>query len=357
MTKRLHDQSDQSLLHQCPVIGIFQKIKLIGTGARGVVNQVKCVDTNTMYAMKTIIKDTDQKTIDKTLTEQKILMDMNHPFVCKLYYSFQTKLRLYIIMPYCSCGDFYGILQNRVCLTESQTIYYAACILIAIEYLHRNGVIHRDIKPENILIRETGHITLSDFDLSLYVPHKVVSRSFIKPFSLVKDTVTQPVISISGLYGTASYIAPEIIANKQYTCVIDWWSFGVLIYEMIFGTLPFIGKNDSDTFELISKCQLHIPSHTPLNVETSIEMRKLIRRLLRRNPKRRLGFQGGSREIADHPLFNDVNFQELAHQVPPIIPTVVNLDDLSCDVSEDKSDIINEPAEIWKDFVNINRIA
>lgn len=127
----------------------------------------------------------DNHKIERALTERKILMNGNNPFISTLYFCFQTKLNLYIVMQYCAGGDFYNVInrQPNKCLTESQTKFYASCVLVALEYLHFYGIIYRDLKPENILMHESGHIILTDFDLSYHTNNQVISRVIIKPYS------------------------------------------------------------------------------------------------------------------------------------------------------------------------------
>ena len=200
-------------------------------------------------------------------------------------------------------------------------------------------------------MQESGHIMLADFDLSIYVPHRVITQNFTKPYSQTKGLVTQPDYIMSGVFGTLDYIAPEMINNKQYTCVIDWWSLGILTYEMLFDGVPFIGTNDAEICRSISKCQLKIPMYTVDNQELSLQMKKLIQKLLKRKPEKRLGFKGGASEIKDHPIFRKVNFSELINQIPPIIPTCVDFNEFDDTLSEDTSEIIYTSDDMWNNYL------
>jgi protein-serine/threonine kinase len=153
-------------------------------------------------------------------------------------------------------------------------------------------------------------------------------------------------------------MAPEIVSGKTYGPMIDWWSYGILIYEMIYGISPFEGKNTYDTFHLIIKCQLEFPTLTPSNHKISSKLKNLIKNLLEYEINKRLGYIGGATEIKDHPFFNKVEFQLLKNQIPPIIP-VVNLT-FKNDIFDDASDMINpellndnNPWKIFKNIINL----
>ena len=347
-------------------INDFDKIALLGKGSCGKVYLVKHKKTNYPYAMKVLNKH-KRKTLNHALTERKILMNMKYPFISSLYFCFQTELNLYIVMQFCAGGDFYSVIrrQPHKCLTESQTKYYSSCILLALEYLHFNGIIYRDLKPENILMHESGHIMLTDFDLSI-CSNKVIPRIVTKPYSRCSGVCMEPDIESDDWVGTPEYMAPEIVEGKHYNCCVDWWSFGILIFEMLYSESPFCGENLNKTFQLIQKCHLEFPSnHTPYDISSKVK--NLIKHLLIHEPEKRLGFAGGSTEIKDHPFFKDVEFQLLRNETPPIIPELSGpldthyFDNVEhCDQIEDKSNVINPETlgdeNIWKAFNNINRV-
>lgn len=214
----------------------FDIIKLIGTGSQGHVYMVKDKDCNT-YAMKMIKKDCHCK-IYRASTEQEILTTINHPFIPTIYHCFQTELNLYFIMDYCAGGDLYNVLRKQQYFTNTQVKYYAACIMVALEYLHFNGIIHRDVKPENILINDTGHIMLADFGLSCKSANHNV-HTMIKPYSHCDGICTEPSLRCREQVGTPEYMAPEVVEGNYYTSAVDWWSFGILLYEMTFGKYLF----------------------------------------------------------------------------------------------------------------------
>ncbi|KAF7726266.1 serine/threonine protein kinase, AGC [Apophysomyces ossiformis] len=305
----------------------FSKVRLLGKGGVGKVYLVKQKGTDKPMAMKVLAKDEmiRRKKVKRVLAEQEILSSANHPFIVTLYHSFQSQNYLYFVMEYCSGGEFFRALQTRPgkCLDEKGARFYAAEVIAALEYLHLQGFIYRDLKPENILLHQSGHLMLTDFDLS--------KQSFPPcPPSVVKSTSPNVPPSIDtkiciahlrthSFVGTEEYIAPEVIDGNGHTSAVDWWTLGILIYEMLFGLTPFKGKHRNDTFSKIQYCSLTFPSrkrYTP----TSSACRDLIRRLLDKNERTRLGSRAGASDVKAHPFFRSLNFALLRHMKPPIQP-------------------------------------
>jgi protein-serine/threonine kinase len=344
----------------------FELLKLLGVGSAGHVYLVRKKDNKHLYAMKVLKKaKLSAKAQNRILTERNVLLNAHHPFISSLFFCFQTQTKLFIVMQYCAGGDFYSVIrrQPKGCLTDSQTKFYSSCVLLALEYLHFNGVLYRDLKPENILMRASGHIVLTDFDLSICSPESVHSRVMVKPYSHQGGVVSEPDVRVpAGIVGTAEYMAPEIIEGKPYNCIVDWWSFGILIYEMLFGRSPFRGKDMKSTFELIEKTHVEFPHHNDI----SQKAKDLIRALLHHNSKKRLGYAGGAAEIKDHPFFQDVKFQLLSSQTPPIVPRLSSeldchyFQNLENDWSFDEDEKMINPdtlpdTSIWKRFTFIER--
>lgn len=295
----------------------FETIKVIGNGTQGSVflvsvknepSSFSIKDKDKMYAMKMIKKDCQCK-INRASTEKEILSTINHPFIPTLHNYFETDLDLYFIMDYCSGGDLYCLLKKQQLFTNDQVKYYAACVLVALEYLHFNGIIHRDIKPENILITNTGHIMLTDFGLSCKSDNTNI-HTIMKTYTHCYGICTEPGIKCREQVGTPAYMAPEIVEGKCYTSAVDWWSFGVLMYEMTFGQLPFKGVTMYYTYKLIRECKLVYPKHIKAN------LKDLMNHLLISDQYKRLDGVG----VKDHPYFSDVKFQLLNNQIPPYIP-------------------------------------
>lgn len=203
----------------------FEKLNLIGTGSFGSVFLVKCIKTDALYAMKVVPKQYSQHFNSKINTEYDIMTHISHPYVLKMYFHLQDEKFIYMFTDYCPCGDFYNYLrgQKQNCITEPRAIYYTCCIITALEYLHSNNIVHRDLKPENILLKSNDeHIILTDFDLSFQdksVPPR--PKIFQKPYSHEVGSVIEPNCIMYDKVGTAEYLAPEIVKNKPYTCVVD----------------------------------------------------------------------------------------------------------------------------------------
>ncbi|XP_042904461.1 ribosomal protein S6 kinase 2 beta isoform X2 [Parasteatoda tepidariorum] len=274
----------------------FHIIKVLGQGSFGKVYLVKKVagpDTNTLYAMK-VLKKASLKVRDRVRSkfERDILVDVHHPFIVKLHYAFQTEGKLYLILDYLKCGDLFSRLSKDVMFTEDDSKFYLAELVLALEHLHSLGIIYRDLKPENILLGEDGHICLTDFGLCKE------SLNNEKAFSFC---------------GTVEYMAPEVVSRKGHTTAADWWSFGVLMFEMLTGSLPFHSSNKKQTMDQILKARLQMPYYL------SEPAQSLLRCLFKRNPDNRLST---GPEMRKHCFFAAIDFVKLyAKEVkPPFIP-------------------------------------
>ncbi|TPX43257.1 hypothetical protein SeMB42_g04798 [Synchytrium endobioticum] len=328
----------------------FQKIKLIGKGDVGKVYLVARKDNDKLFAMKVLSKKEmiKRNKIKRVLAEQEILATSNHPFIVTLYHSFQSEEYLYFIMEYCCGGEFFRTLQSRPgkCIPEKDARFYAAEVICALEYLHLMGFIYRDLKPENILLHQSGHIMLTDFDLSKpsVIPGSptMVSRNSSPLAAMLSPTFVQPNGGLNGIFGgmvssavvdtksctanlrtnsfvgTEEYIAPEVIRGCGHTSAVDWWTLGILIYEMLYGTTPFKGPNRNATFSNI----LHNDAVFPDAPVTSPLIRNLIKKLLNKYEDRRLGSRAGASDVKAHPLFKELNWALLRHAPPPLVPVV-----------------------------------
>lgn len=337
------------------IIGDFKIIKQIWSGHGRMIYLVKHSGNDNAYAMKVLTKSDDKAFINKAIIEREILLNNEHPFISKLFYSFQTELRLYYIMQFCEAGNLYTLMKQQPdqCFTESQSKYYISCVLVALEFLHFNGIIHRDLKLDNILVYASGHIVLTDFGLSYISKNKVQANTFTKPYSQHFGVALKLVDTIYETVGTAEYMAPEIHNKLKYTYMVDWWAFGIMLYELLHGRPPFKGKDWNHTKDLILKCSLEFSKFIAIDTED------LIKQLLNFNAKNRLGFVGGASEVKDHPFFNNVQFQLLRNQIPPIIPKLRAYCSSSDIVFTDQSIIIDETLlpnnSIWKRFPTIKK--
>eukprot|EP00064_Thunnus_orientalis_P015259 superscaffoldBa00002794_g15309 len=277
----------------------FELLKVLGQGSFGKVFLVRKVtppDANQLYAMK-VLKKATLKVRDRVRTkmERNILADVNHPFVVKLHYAFQTEGKLYLILDFLRGGDLFTRLSKEVMFTEEDVKFYLAELALGLDHLHSLGIIYRDLKPENILLDEEGHIKLTDFGLCKEaIDHEQKAYSFC---------------------GTVEYMAPEVVNRQGHTHSADWWSFGVLMFEMLTGALPFQGKDRKETMNLILKARLGMPQFL------STEAQSLLRALFKRNPSNRLGSGAdGAEEIKRHGFFSTIDWN-----TPLVCPRVPEL--------------------------------
>ncbi|KAF2152365.1 serine/threonine-protein kinase [Myriangium duriaei CBS 260.36] len=314
--------------------GSFDKIKLIGKGDVGKVYLVREKKSSRLYAMKVLSKKEmiKRNKIKRALAEQEILATSNHPFIVTLYHSFQSEDHLYLCMEYCSGGEFFRALQTRPnkCVDEDAARFYAAEVTAALEYLHLMGFIYRDLKPENILLHQSGHIMLSDFDLSKQSdPGGVPTMIMGAKSGMSSHQTSQPIIDTkscianfrtNSFVGTEEYIAPEVIKGCGHTSAVDWWTLGILIYEMLYGTTPFKGKNRNATFANILRDEVPLPEGSGAPQVSSL-CKSLIRKLLIKDELRRLGSRAGASDVKSHSFFRTTQWALLRHTKPPIIPT------------------------------------
>ncbi|KAI9322403.1 kinase-like domain-containing protein [Dichotomocladium elegans] len=317
----------------------FSKIRLLGRGDVGKVYLVKQKGIEKLLAMKVLSKKEmiRRNKIKRVLAEQEILASANHPFIVTLFHSFQSQDFLYFVTEYCMGGEFFRALQSRPgrCLNEEGAKFYAAEVIAALEYLHLQGFIYRDLKPENILLHQTGHLMLTDFDLSKQSqppcpPNIVKSSSPNVPPSIDTRTCIAH-LRTNSFVGTEEYIAPEVIRGCGHTSAVDWWTLGILIYEMLYGTTPFKGATRNETFSKVLHTDIIFPerssyfklgmSNKRIEPQTvSSNCKNLIRRLLDKHEDSRLGSRAGASDVKAHPFFRNINFALLRHTTPPIVP-------------------------------------
>ncbi|KAK4339535.1 hypothetical protein RND71_040997 [Anisodus tanguticus] len=286
------------------------------------VHLVELKGTGDLFAMKAMDKSImlNRNKVHRACVEREIIALLDHPFLPTLYSSFQTETHVCLITDFCPGGELFALLdrQPMKIFKEESARFYAAEVLIGLEYLHCLGIIYRDLKPENILIQADGHVVLTDFDLSFktsckpqvikHPPSKRRSRSTPPPTFLA-----EPVSQSNSFVGTEEYIAPEIITGAGHSSAIDWWALGILLYEMLYGRTPFRGKNRQKTFSNILNKDLTFPSSIPV----SLAARQLIHSLLNRDPANRLGSNGGASEIKGHPFFREINWPLIRCMTPP----------------------------------------
>ncbi|KAI9045801.1 serine/threonine protein kinase SCH9 [Aspergillus affinis] len=290
----------------------FQILKLIGKGTFGQVYQVKKKDTRRIYAMKVLSKKViiQKKEVAHTLGERNILVRTAmaaSPFIVGLKFSFQTPTDLYLVTDYMSGGELFWHLQKEGRFQEARAKFYIAELILALQHLHEHDIVYRDLKPENILLDANGHIALCDFGLS-------------------KANLTQN-DTTNTFCGTTEYLAPEVLLDEQgYTKMVDFWSLGVLVFEMCCGWSPFYAEDTQQMYKNIAFGKVRFPRDA-----LSTEGRNFVKGLLNRNPKHRLGAKGDAKELMEHPFFHDVDWEALCRKevIPPFKPILKSDTDTS----------------------------
>lgn len=279
----------------------FEMLKVIGRGSFGKVMQVRRKGENTIYAMKILKKKNviQRNQVAHTKAERKILEALSHPFCMHLRYAFQTETKLYLVLDYYTGGELFFHLKKRRRFREPEARIMVAEVGMALGHLHSLDVIYRDLKPENILLDERGHVCLTDFGLSKELE---IENQEAHTFC-----------------GTPEYLAPEIVLNKGHGKAVDWWSLGILLYELTVGIPPFYSQNVHEMYQLIKQAPLRFPP------KLSSECKKLITGLLKRDPSRRLG--GGEADFEDiqkAEFFSSIDWGKLYNKEiqPPYKPDV-----------------------------------
>uniref|UniRef100_A0A7C8YWQ5 non-specific serine/threonine protein kinase n=1 Tax=Opuntia streptacantha TaxID=393608 RepID=A0A7C8YWQ5_OPUST len=348
----------------------FKLVRRVGAGDISTVYLCRLrSDESCEYAMKVVDREAlaHKRKTQRAEMEKKILKLLDHPFLPTLYAEFDASHFSCIVMEYCSGGDLHSLRHKlpskRFSLSSAR--FYAAEVLVALEYLHMLGIIYRDLKPENVLVRSDGHIMLSDFDLSLccdsipavqwpnlnsssppeeptvdshhhhpFTPnptpmlfsclslpkYRLFRSKKIQTLASNRLFVAEPVTARScSFVGTHEYVAPEVASGRSHGNAVDWWAFGIFLYEMIYGRTPFAGPTNEVTLRNILKAPLSFPTHAP---SSSLEShaRDLISGLLNKDPTRRVGSRQGAAEVKTHPFFNGLNFALVRTLTPPAIP-------------------------------------
>ena len=253
--------------------------------------------------MKSLKKDIliEQEQIENTLLEKEILQTIDYPLLCGLVFCFQTEERIYFVMPFLSGGELFQHLRKFRTFSEEKVRFYGAQIALALEYLHKKGIVYRDLKPENILMDDQGYLKLADFGMAKKLNDNEKAMSFC---------------------GTPEYLAPEIITMEGHDKMADWWSFGILLFEMLCGIPPFYVENLDKMYEMIQNSAVKFPKR----INLSDDAKDIIQKLLEKNPKKRMGYQKGIEEIKKHPFFAKIDFNAIEQKKvkAPFIPEVEN---------------------------------
>ena len=296
----------------------YESIKIIGRGAFGEVHVCRVKKTGEIVAIKKIKKDEiiKKNQIIHIRNEQKFMSKVKSPWIVELKASFQDNDFLYLVMEFLPGGDFMNLLIEKDKLTEEEAKFYTAELILAVESIHKLDCIHRDIKPDNILIDKTGHIKLSDFGLAK-VSDKLYEQNSTKTPNYNPNKRTHQ--KLYSCVGTAFYVAPEVLKKKGYSQEIDWWSVGVIFYEMLVGYAPFYAE---ETQEVINKVLGKI-WEVPEEIKLSKEALDFMKRMMS-DPNERLG-KNGPEEIKSHPFFKGVDWDNIRNNMkPPFIPDIEN---------------------------------
>ncbi|XP_003748638.1 RAC-beta serine/threonine-protein kinase [Galendromus occidentalis] len=281
----------------------FELIRVLGKGTFGKVVLCRERSSDQLYAIKILKKQVviAKDEVAHTLTESRVLQTTDHPFLIALKYSFQTVDRLCFVMEYVNGGELFFHLTRERIFSEEKTRFYAAEILLALEYLHEQGIIYRDLKLENLLLDKDGHIKIADFGLCKEdITFGGTTRTFC---------------------GTPEYLAPEVLNDTNYGRAVDWWGLGVVMYEMMCGRLPFYSRDHEVLFELIVAEDVQFPPTLSSDANT------LLRGLLTKDPKMRLGgSERDAKDIKEHAFFRCIPWEQLLAKrlAPPFTPQVTS---------------------------------
>uniref|UniRef100_G3N6T3 Protein kinase C n=1 Tax=Gasterosteus aculeatus aculeatus TaxID=481459 RepID=G3N6T3_GASAC len=279
--------------------------KVLGKGSFGKVLLAELKGRGEYFAVKALKKDVVlmDDDVECTMVEKRVLaLAWENPFLTHLYSTFHTKEHLFFVMEYLNGGDLMFHIQEKGRFELNRTTFYSAEIICGLQFLHTKGIIYRDLKLDNVMLDHEGHIKIADFGMC---KENVFGENRATTFC-----------------GTPDYIAPEILLGQKYSFSVDWWSFGVLLYEMLIGQSPFHGDDEDELFESIRMDTPHYPRWINKEAEDLLE------RLFERDPTRRLGIVGN---IRSHPLFNNINWQALERREiePPFKPKVKAPNDCS----------------------------
>ncbi|KAL3624775.1 hypothetical protein CASFOL_031443 [Castilleja foliolosa] len=334
----------------------FSLVRQIGSGDIGRVYLCRLraaakEETAALYAMKVVDNEVlaMKKKTNRAETERKIMRLLDHPFLPTLYAEFEASSFSCVVMEFCSGGDLHSVRHKQPYkrFSVGSARFYAAEVLVALEYLHMLGIIYRDLKPENVLVRSDGHIMLTDFDLSLCSdvipavdtissPKASNEHSSFTSFACISNRlfrskkiqslssskrlfVAEPVTARScSFVGTHEYVTPEVASGGPHGNAVDWWAFGIFIYEMIYGRTPFVGATNEATLRNIMKKPSTFPNDVACGA-SELHARDLISGLLNKDPKRRLGSKRGAAEVKTHPFFKGLNFALIRSVTPPSV--------------------------------------
>uniref|UniRef100_A0A3Q3ARE4 Protein kinase C n=1 Tax=Kryptolebias marmoratus TaxID=37003 RepID=A0A3Q3ARE4_KRYMA len=307
----------------------FTLHKMLGKGSFGKVFLAELKKSGQFFAVKALKKDVVlmDDDVECTMVERRVLsLAWENPFLTHLYCTFQTKENLFFVMEYLNGGDLMFHIQNCHKFDLHRATFYAAEIICGLQFLHSKGIIYRDLKLDNVLLDSDGHIKIADF-------------------GMCKENMEEELRTCT-FCGTPDYIAPEILLGQKYNSSVDWWSFGVLLYEMLIGQSPFHGRDEEELFQSIRTDNPVYPSWL------TKASKDLLVKLFVREPEERLGVKGNIRQ---HSFFDNFDWDalELRQVVPPFKPTLTSPSDCS---NFDKEFISEKPRLSCADRTLINSV-
>ncbi|XP_016928782.2 serine/threonine-protein kinase N isoform X13 [Drosophila suzukii] len=288
----------------------FRLLSVLGRGHFGKVILSQLRSNNQYYAIKALKKGDiiARDEVESLLSEKRIFEvanAMRHPFLVNLYSCFQTEQHVCFVMEYAAGGDLMMHIHTDVFL-EPRAVFYAACVVLGLQYLHENKIIYRDLKLDNLLLDTDGYVKIADFGLCK------------EGMGFGDRTGT--------FCGTPEFLAPEVLTETSYTRAVDWWGLGVLIFEMLVGESPFPGDDEEEVFDSIVNDEVRYPRFL------SLEAIAVMRRLLRKNPERRLGSsERDAEDVKKQAFFRSIVWDDLLLRKvkPPFVPTINHLEDVS----------------------------
>ncbi|XP_077544973.1 uncharacterized protein LOC144158171 isoform X2 [Haemaphysalis longicornis] len=286
----------------------FHLLKVLGKGSFGKVLLAELKGTRRHYAVKCLKKDVvlEDDDVECTLIERRVLaLGTQHPFLCNLFCTFQSQSHLFFVMEFLNGGDLMFHIQQSGRFDQDRARFYAAEIVCALKFLHKKGIVYRDLKLDNLCIDCEGHVRIIDFGMCKLKVYRSQPRAFC---------------------GTPEYMAPEIIKGQHYNQSVDWWSFGILTYEMLIGQSPFNGTDEDELFWSVCNEEAYYPRFL------SREAKSLLVLLLDKNAETRLGMPGCSAgDVCDQPFFRPIQWDKLERKEvePPFKPKLKSLADVS----------------------------
>ena len=313
------ESSKYRFLREKQTVRNYESLAIIGRGAFGEVHVCRDKSNGEIVAVKKIKKEVLylKNQVLHVRNEQILMSKVKSPWIVELKASFQEDDYLYLVMEFLPGGDLMNLLIKKDILTEDEARFYIAELILSIESIHKLDCIHRDIKPDNILIDKTGHVKLSDFGLAK-ISDKLYEQNNIK-YSNDNDNANKHERNYSCV-GTAYYVAPEVLTKSGYGPEIDWWSVGVIFFEMLVGYAPFCSKETSEVCHKILNWEKYLK--IPSKIKISPEAEDLISKLIN-NPNIRLGINGAE-EIKSHPFFKGLDWENIRGLKAPFIPQLKN---------------------------------